>query len=293
MFIDADEAIIIMDMNERNIEVALTLNEMKMLKSAGIKTVYLQGLIRWDKLQPEKTVPIDWSVPDGFVDRARAAGLKMLIPCLFSIPQWKPDDFFYSRQNNGQLYDVPDYSSDEVGEELDDFNLQLIARYGGADAQVVYSIPGNGEFALNGTGQMDYPMEMFTDWVVDRQRVLTNQFNEIWTAYHPVVQPAYWKPVYGALYSAFPYAKHYGIIFTYVQHEVPHFQEMLNFNRDAGMVYYGGSEYVQGIRPNLERMKAEKTRMLTCPKHPYQMNEEISDWMLDDIRWALEEYNEV
>jgi len=290
MFIEPDEYLIIMDMNERDTDVSLTLAEMKMLKGAGVKTVYLQGLIRWERMQPDKNMDVDWAVPDGFVERARDAGLKMLIPCLFSLPKWLPDEFFYSRKSNGQLYDVPAYDNPEAAEMIDDFIMTVCDRYYGSDAQVIYSIPGNGEFALNGHGRMDYPMEVFTDWVVERQRILAAQHNEIWTAFHPYFDPGYWKHLYGALFSAFPYDQHYGIIFTYVQHKMEHIQELLNYCREYGMKYYGGTEYVQGMRSNVPFLMETKTRMLTAPKHPYQRYSEIEPWMLDEIIWATRQY---
>lgn len=291
MFLEPDEVIIIMDMNEKD-DVSLTLNEMKMLKSAGVKTLYLQGLIRWDRMQPQEDRPIDWSVPDGFIERGRAAGLKMLVPFLFSIPAWKPDEYFYSRKTNGQLYPVPNYENQEVAAELLDMLGEIMTRYYGDDVQVVYAIPGNGEFALNGHGRMDYPMEVFTEWVVDFQNILASQYGEVWTAFHPYYNPGYWKPLYGALFGEFPYDQHYGIIFTYVQHEMAHFQQLLNYNRGAGMIYFGGTEYVQGIPRNLPKLLETKTRMLTAPKHPYQQHQNIGKWMLEIIEDAIGEYHE-
>jgi hypothetical protein len=290
MFLDRDEYIIVMDMNLRQRDIGMSAAQLGMLADAGVRTVYFHAAIRWDKMQPRPEDEIDWSWPDRCVERARAAGLKSLIPCLFTIPQWKPDHYFYSRQDNGQLYDVPNYSDDETGADLDEFIGRIIDRYAGEDVQVVYSIPGNGEFACNGFPRMDYPMEVFTGWVVDRQRPLAAQHGEIWTAYHPIQAPPYFKPIYGALFSAYPFEKHYGIIFTYVQHSLPHFHEWIRENQEAGMIYFGGSEYVQGLKQNLEKLMAGKMRMFTAPTHPYQGHEEIRPWMQREIQEAIGRY---
>ena len=293
MFIEPDEHLIIMDINEREEGYSLSISDMRKLKDAGVKTLYFMGALRWNMMQPRADMPMNWARTDAFVERARTAKLKMLIPFLFSLPDWKPDDYYFSRATNGQLYDVPNYDNPEVARELDEFMIEAIDRYGADDCQVIYSIPGNGEFALNGNGRMDYPMEVFTDWVVARQRILVRQYDEIWTAFHPYYNPVYWRALYGALFSAYPLSKHYGIIFTYVQHKMPHIKELLDFTRHTGMVYYGGTEYVQGMRENVPILKADKARMLTAPKHPYQKHQEVNAWMQDEIRWAIGQYNEI
>ena len=160
---------------------------------------------------------------------------------------------------------------------------------------MIYAIPANGEFALHlfpAHGRMDYPMELFTSWVVDRQRLMELQHGEIWTAYHPYTDPEYWSPVYGALFSAFPFAKHYGIIFTYVQHiGRKHIRERIQENQKwEAMTYFAGTEYIQGMRENVPILKAGGARMFTAPKHNFQKHRKIEPWMLEEIEWAISQY---
>jgi hypothetical protein len=68
---------------------------------------------------------------------------------------------------------------------------------------------------------------------------------------------------------------------------------MLDYNREHGLIYYGGTEYVQGLRENVPKLLEKRARMLTAPKHPYQKNEQVQDWMLTDIEWAIGQYNEL
>ena len=94
----------------------------------------------------------------------------MLIPFIYSLPAWKPDEWFYSRSVQGAAYGVPVPDNDELTAEFDDFIAEIIRRYGGPDVQVIYAIPANGEFAfdLESSTQMPYPMKLWTDWVVNR-----------------------------------------------------------------------------------------------------------------------------
>jgi hypothetical protein len=268
MFIEPDEFLIVMDMNVGG-RIDLTFEEMCLLRTAGVRTLYYQAAIRWDVMQPEPGLPMDWSVVDRFVENGRAAGLKMLIPFLYSLPPWKPDEWFYNRAIQGQAYGVPVIDNDEVTGELDEFMAETVRRYGGDDVQVIYAIPANGEFAfdLESSIVMPYPMQMFTDWVVERQRPLVAQHGEVWTAYHPVSNPGYWKPVYGALF--------------------------LKWNRQhINMTYFGGTEYVQGMRENVPKLVKGHMRMLVAPKHPWQPNRRIERWMLEEIQWALKQYQD-
>ena len=292
-FIEDDERLLIMDMNLSPDSIALTYDEMVMLKGAGVKTLYFQAGMRWDIMQPSLDAPFDWSRIDRFVNDARRAGLKMLIPVIYAFPHWFPDEFFFSREANGESYGVPDYNSAEAAGIIDDMICATINRYTADDCQVVFSIPSNGEFPFhqwpsNGS-TVGYDMDTFVSWVVDRQRLFVAQHDEVWTAYHPYTNPTYWRPLYGALFSEFPIARHYGIIFTYVQHGQPHIQQLIDSNRLGGMRYFAGAEYVQGLRPNMGKLKAGNMRALIAPKHPYQKYDKIEEWMLDDIAWAIEE----
>lgn len=295
MFIEPDDYLLIMDMNEGN-DVDLTLDEMHLLKDVGVKTLYYWAAFRWDRMQPTPTSPINWGDADRFVERARKAGLKMLLPFVYSYPKWKPDEFFHSRELVEHCYGIPNYINEQATAEIDELMREAILRYWADDVQVIWSIPGNGEFPFHiwpRHGELECPMESLIEWVLARQRVLVQQHNEIWTMYHPYTAPKYWHPLYDALFAEFPDAKHYGIIFTYVQHLHPHFMPFLQYNKDRGMTYYGGTEYVQGMEANVPRLLGDGVRMLTAPKHMYQPKRAIEPWMLDEIEKAIGQYDAV
>lgn len=284
--------LLIMDMNLDS--ARLTLDEMRRLADVGCTTVYYQGAIHWDKMQPTPGAAIDFSDLDAFVMRARQVGLKMLVPIAHRLPAWKPDEWFYSRDAQETACGVPNYWNEQTGPDFDQLATHIINRYHADDFQVIYAIPGNGEFAVDiwprGAG-LPGDMQVFVDWVCARQRVLAKQHAEVWTAYHPYTNPTYWQPVYDALFDEFAYCKHYGIIFTYVQHGMDHFHNLIHANQQRGMTYFGGVEYVQGMRNNVPILRERGVKMLCAPKHPYQSNQVITGDMLDTIRWALGEYD--
>ena len=56
------------------------------------------------------------------------------------------------------------------------------------------------------------------------------------------------------------------------------------------MIYYAGTEYIQGIRKNVSKLLTGKMRMFTAPKHPYQHVDTISDWACNEIRYGISQY---
>jgi len=293
MFIEPNEYIIIMDMNSDEIERRITYDDMCKLRDAGVKTLYFQAAIRWELMQPTPDAPFCWDIVDGWVNKARRVGLKMLIPFIYSIPPWKPDEYFFSREQVEKAYGVPNYENKEVSEEFDRMIKEAIERYSGDDCQVINAIPCNGELAFHiwtYDNKFHCPEDVLIDFIIERQKLFEAQHNEIWTAYHPYTDPLYWKPVYNALFETFPNSTHYGIIFTYVQRNERHFFEKIKYNQDRGMIYYGGTEYIQGMRQNVPKLISGNMRMLTAPKHPYQHIANVNEWTRNEIRWALGEY---
>lgn len=288
MFLQPDERILIMDSWNR----PLTADEMRALHVAGVQTVYYQGGVRWDEMQPQPNAPMDYSQLDAYMDRARWAGLKVLLPFCWSFPAWKPDDWFYSREVQEGSYGIMSYTNPVTALEIDSFMTALINRYRMDDFQLVFALPCNGEFPYHKwpiDGRWHTDPDALIDWVCKRQEILAAQHGEVWSAYHPYTNPEYWHPLHDALFNRFFGCRHYGIIFTYVQHSQPHIKPLLDYNKQHGMTYYVGTEYVQGMRSNMDKIKRGGMRMLTAPKHPYQSNDKVEPWMLNTIMWANEE----
>jgi len=295
MFLQPDDHLIIMDMHADEPERRLTADEMKRLCDAGVQTIFLQAAIRWDIMQPTPDAPFDWSYIDRWVEMARSAGLKMLLPFIYSFPRWKPDWWFFSRAQVEQAYGVPSYTNQDVIGELTEMLHETIARYSAPDLQVFFSIPCNAElpFHLFTTDNACHvPEPVLLAWLIHFQTIFEAEHGEIWTAYHPYCDPVYWKPVYSTLFESFPHSKHYGFIFTYVQRREPHFFRALQYNQERGLQYYGGTEYIQGLRANVPKLIGGNMRMLTAPKHPYQHVKKIDDWAISEIKWALEQYQQ-
>jgi len=296
MFIQPDEYMILMDQHEfGELEpYNMTADEMRMIRDAGVKTVYRQAAVRWDLCQPAPDAPFDWSTIDVFMERAQKAGLKVLLPFIYSIPEWKPDDYFLRRERVFSAYGIPNYNNPAVADELDALITEMIQRYSSTDCQVINAIPINGELPFHiGTHDGNWHVEpdVYIDWIVSRQRLFEAENQEIWTAYHPFTDPVWWRPVYDALFEAFPNSHHYGIIFTYVQHDFPYFHAAIEYNQKRGMIYYGGTEYTEGIRRNVPKLIHKGLRMITAPKHTFTKTKTVTPNMVEEIRWAIEQYD--
>jgi hypothetical protein len=279
----------------------LTQDEMFMLRDAGVKTIYYQAGIRWDRMQPAPNEPVDWSNVDRWVEKGRKAGLKMLIPPVFSFPRWLPNEFFLSHEydRDSDAFGVPNYTNPDALDTMVDWVSNVIFRYAAEDVQVIYSMPINGEFVTElypRTPYIPFDVQVLIDWNVKIQSMLAAQHGEVWTIYNSYINPVWWFDYFTGLREAFPPDKfdHYGYVFTYVQHiGISHVQRCLNFNQDARMIYFGGTEYVQGMRTNVPILKRHGARMLTAPKHPYQGHKAVNEWMQNEIRWALDYYGRV
>ena len=299
-FLDPDDYIIIMDMNVGNLApgTELTLDEMKMLADAGVKTLYYQAAVRWDRMQPTQDSPIDWSNLDQWVENGRKAGMKMLVPPVFSFPRWLPNDFFLSHEydRDSDAFGVPNYTNPDALEIMIDWVSGVVNRYYADDVQVIHSMPINGEFVVElypRTPHIPFDVKVLIDWNIAIQSILAAQHGEVWSIYNSYINPVWWFDYFAGLRQYFPPEKykHYGYVFTYVQHiGITHVQRCLNFNQDTGMIYFGGTEYVQGMRRNVPILKRNGARMLCAPKHPYQQFKTVTPWMQDEIRWAIEQY---
>ena len=292
MFVHPDNRLLVMNTNDGR---TLTADEMRMLVDAGLDTIYMQGAIYWDRMQPSPGAPLDWRNPDEQVEAARQAGAKILMPFCYSLPAWKPDNWFHSREIIATSYGIASYTNPDVAAELDAFALEVIERYKGDDFQLIFSLPCNNEFPFTmwpTTPLSPIPVEDLAQWVVDRQRIYEAQYNEVWTAYHPYTNPVYWDAVYGALFSFYPFARHYGITFTYVQHNHLHIKPLIKRNQDKGMIYYGGAEYVQGMRVNYDKLRSNGMRMLVAPKHPFQPVDKITPDLIEEMLSVLDLYND-
>lgn len=283
MFLQPDERVIIM----QEAISPFTVEELIAMRGAGVKTVYLQGVVRWHDMQPEAGAPIDYTRVDGEVEKCLKAGLKALLPQLYQCPRWKPDGWYLKRTANS----IPHPGSLQAADDIDEWTRKLIERYGGPEVQVVYSIPENGEFPDTDwpTNHHPIPGDVIAWFVTGRMAALAAQHGEIWEALHHYGNPPYIDPVFVSLAHAYPGLPHYNIQFTHFVHTWSGQVGAVQRARELyGIQTFGGSEYCQGMDRYLGRAKAERVWYFTCPNHSYQGEKRVQPWMVEAIGRAVE-----
>lgn len=287
MFIDQDDQIILMDLELNR----LGLDDLKQLADIGIKTVYYHGAIPWGEMQPTAESPINYDRLDQYMVNIEQAGLRALIPFVYSLPQWKPDNWFLTREGLG----IASYTNPTAGEEIDNLAKEIIARYDPKITQLIYAMPADGEFPVHFfpySGSLPFANSVLSDFVVARQRIFAAQHGEIWTAFHTYTNPGWWDDLYSALQSNFPDCAHYAIQFTYYIHASNDIYNRINNTSEKfGIGYFGGSEYCSGLRGHTPICISQKQRgFITAPIHPFQSQHiQFEPWMIDELKWALSE----
>jgi hypothetical protein len=219
------------------------------------------------------------------MERIGKTELKVLVPFLHQTPFWKSDDWFFSRESVG----IPSFTNQQTVQDLDTFASQIIDRYKGANFQLVYSIPGDGEFPYVFFPTPSYdpmPYEILTKFIIGRQRIFEAQFGEIWTFCHWSGNPPYMDPIYMALKAAYPNSKHHAIQFT---HFPPHpsiiqFGMVKRAKELYGLRYWVGSEYCTGMAKYTESAIEQGVGFLTAPLHYFQPERRLTPEMLDIIK---------
>ena len=286
MFIEKNEHIIIMDQWEN----CLTRDELVMLRDAGIQTIYLQGSVRWSWIQPEPDV-WRWGSLDRRVEAYEAAGIKALVGYFSSCPNWKPNDWYFSRYTTG----IHSYTNPETAEDIDDFSARLIERYEGKEVQIVYAMPAAGEFPMAftpGGSRLPLSDQHLADWIVARQKPLEAQYNEVWTAFHHSCFPTFIGPTLEALREAYQESNHYSLQYTFWQHPDNVQQAVRIVQERLGVQYYVGSEYIQGMSQVAPYAIQRRVRLITSPIHTFQEHRRVQPWMLDTIKRTLRMYEE-
>lgn len=288
-FLHRDDRIIIMDLEANR----LTLDELKRIADIGIQTTYYHEAINWQKMQPTEDSPIDFGRLDEYIENIQKVGMKTLLPFLHRLPTWKPDKWYFTREKEG----IPSYGNPQVGDDLDEFAKQIISRYDPQLFQLIYAIPGDGEFPCHfwpTAPDLPFPTRVLSDFVIERQRLLAQQHGEVWTAYHCYTEPVWWDSFYTALRTAYPVSQFYGIAFTlYIHNQGRIYDWYRRTSERYNMGYFGGSEYCQGLAKHTPICISQGHRgFITAPIHPFQEHKRLESWMLEDLMFANERLKE-
>lgn len=313
-FIDDADRIIIMDINRSTYDKAdpdysLKTDEMKRLRDVGIRTVLQQ--MWWGDI--ERNGRCYWEPVDVGIERAREAGLNVLLQCYQRAPADLPEDW-YARKANGQT--VPHLSiwNDDANEYEEAFVRKMARRYAGDDVLIMNSLISDGEtmFILEphwydpagmasyratcGEGPVMPNRAISTGWLKDSmirkmiqyQGLLreVNKHDEIWMSLHPLIEQEcagnrYWIDILRELRLTYPETAIFWLLYTFFELPPDWRQEKLIVSRQLNVNLVTGAQHCQGLSRNAPKAKAENHRLLCGPRHNNILPDivKIEDWM--------------
>jgi len=288
MFLEKNERLLLMDYSqippagENSPKRFLSISDWQKLEKVGIQTIWLE---HFDYLSSTWGHKLD--------DFLENTNLKILLPFWYHPP---PGYEWLRLVDN---YNNIDYANPDVGKSIDDFTLTLLDELDDVKdrVQLIYGYNA-GEFAWIGDSVRDnpsVPWEVVVEFIVERQKILCSQHNEVWYKLHDFLalrqnQLDWPKRLNDALYAEFPDSEHYR-----VQHAF--FATGGNFTaynrlalkRNPRSKYFIGSEYVKGLSDNYdEALKLGTWGFITSPIHFLTDYMTLEDWMLEGIKVAIE-----
>jgi len=288
MFLSKTDRIIIMGLSKTPISIP----ELVKLEEAGIETFFMN----------ESTyLNVPWESWLNRIDAImRETNLKVMI------------DFFYAPLHDWWLiplersdpsyreYRHVDYENPEVGPSMDRCMLDILDRVDKTRVQILYGGVVGGEFLWqNNNLPCPIPIEILTEFIVDRQKLCANLHGEVWTLFHHSLggELTTTTTINNALYDAFPIDEYDHYRLQFVQFSPPLAVNLEEFNKKAlqsnpKSKYFVGSECVEGLITNYEKaMEHGAYGFLTAPLHPINNRTRMEDWMFDNIKETLEKLN--
>ncbi len=284
MFITKDDYIIIMEVAQKPIVIA----DLLKLEEAGIETILLSNWVH---------LGFPW---DAFLNRIdsilQGTNLKVML------------EIFYTPQHDWWLIPVEqsspsyrkrrhiNYANPEVGPSIDKCVLELYGSVDKTRVQFLFGGAAGGEFLWEDNNlPCPVPVEVLTNFLVDRQRIFANKFGEVWAIHHHNL----WgnltttTAINNALYDAFPTDEYEHYKIQSIQFMPAATIEGEEFNKKAVLgnpksKYFVGSEWAEGLVTNYEKaLEHGVYGFLTSPMHNFLPYTKIEDWMLDNIKEAI------
>lgn len=280
MFMEKDERLIISDVHHNPTlsqpkYPVISISGLQKLEGVGVKTIY------WDNFcfhQP------DWE--HRLNNILENTDLKILMPFW-----WKPPVGAEWLVGEG---DEVDYANTDVGKSIDEFTLEFIESlsYTKNRTQLTYSYNRSGESVWMGEDARKVPplpKEVVAEFIVERQKVLSTQYNEVWTNLHDLmVNPEPVKAMNDYLYVELPDCDHYRIQQAYYLNMHGSYN-VRAVRRNPRSKYFCGSQYVPGLAEHYDAwMEHGVWGFYTGPIHLDTKETRIEDWMLEGIKVAIE-----
>jgi hypothetical protein len=273
----------------------LSISDFQGLEDVGVSTVEFSALAHLD---------LDWKIIYDKLDEVlRNTDLKLLCPF------WRtsPKDVSWLDAKGIEI----DYGNPAVGKSIDETTLRFLDGLGNnRDRVQVNYAPGlsGGEVdwmryeyrlnpgqtgAHNRVGEVP-PVsdERVAEFIVDRQKILSAQYNEVWTSFVTTQrEPSHprWMIIENALYDAYP-------IDEYEHYRIQHWYfDNLNNDLQRGLVrknsrskYFVGSNFVRGLETNYAAgMEQGVWGFITAPIHAHSKKTALEEGMLNTIRIAI------
>jgi hypothetical protein len=309
MFLEPDEHIIPME----STVYPFSIDDLKMMEDAGIKTIYVTHTFYWDKIQKQDSYDEDWSYSDGRIEKYLYTNLKMMLPFYVTMPRWFPPDWYIDNSHPLDNHVIPNYANKELQYEVDDFADEILIHYSDIRDRIhlTYAIPAGGEFLWDANKIDNYPVsdEELFEFVIGRQRLLSEQYNEIWLLYHNFLgDPRNWNNVhlpflYQALRDEFPDTPIYSI-------QGPHFSvgkkdyytdeknqnKVTEYTDKYGIKFFVGPDYCEGMKKNIDKAISQKVYgFLPAPlgEENTVLHTSVEQWMVDDMKEVNNRFREI
>lgn len=308
MFLSPDEHILIMD----EIKRLFSLDDLLKLEDAGIKTIYGNCFIRWDKIRLHSGDAFgwDWSSVDSIIEKYLHTNLKLLLPTYYTMPDWFPAEW-YIKNTLIPEHRIPNYGNIDFRHTVDNFINQILIHF--ADIrdkiQLIYAIPSGGEFVIDPFLEDNLPFtdEEIIEFVVGRQKLFVKQHGEVWMSFHNWLgNPRGWNnahlPIlYQAIVDEFPRADKYSIQFAhfaigaYSTTDLSYQSMVTSYKEKYGIEFFVGSQYCDGLLKNLDAAISQKVRgYFTAPFHLENPNfpTSLEPWMFVNMMYANKRFEE-
>lgn len=301
MFIDDDEHVIIMEVSQF---FPFSETDLMKLEDAGVRTIFLTHTIYWDQVFAPNWTDRNWSVIDSKLERFSKFNFKLTVPFHgHGMPAkflWQDKDGWLAPRQDyiawcDYLPCTPAYDNPEYIQAVDEFAKELFHRYSDGHIQFLYAIPYDGEFPFF-PHWPDWPIskEKVLDFILGRQKLLVEQFGEVWTSFHN--QTGIWNAthiasVYEMLQKEFPDNNRYAVQFEHFTHGTGTQLFVKKYAEEYGTRFFVGSNYVEGLLDNLQRGIDQKIwGFITAPLHKLNdvQHTQVEDWMIPVIRNANE-----
>ena len=284
MFLTKTDYIIILEMAGKPISIP----DLLKLEEAGIETIFLADYTH---------LRLPWDVFLNRIDSIiKETNLKILINLFYApLHDWwlipiEKSSISYRK------YRHINYKNPEVGPSIDQCMMDILGRVDRTRVQIIFAGAWGGEFLWEDNAtSCPVPIDVLTGFMVDRQRICVNQFDEVWMMNHHNLGGNLdtTTALNDAFYNAFPTDEyeHYRIqAMQFTPGATPEGEE---FNKGAVQSnpkskYFVGSEWAEGLAENCEKaIEHGAYGFFTSPMHTFIAHTKIEDWMLGNIKEAI------